>query len=535
MRILMIVPQMFYSTRGTPLSAYHRIRDLTALGHEVEVLTYKGGMPAPDPTLVVHRSKGPHFAKSVRQGPSYAKIWFDGLLFLRLCSLLPRERYDLLYAHEEGGFLAALVAPIFRVPLVLDMHSSLPLQIRDWKFSDRDWVVGAFDWVERFTLKRSIAALAISPAVADAARRASPATPVEVVVNRFDDDTPADPADRGRVRRELGIAESERVVLYTGSFVALQSLDLLIAAAPAVVRAVPEARFVLVGGKPGELAELERLVRAAGVANRVTLLPARPQSEMAAFASAADVLVSPRVQGINPPGKLFSYLSSGRPVVATDTLVHNQILDARCAILTRPDAEGLAEGLIAALTDAARVDAVVAGRVKPSAIDIIPIAASRPTVAFSVCSRRAENDERTRAPPASPAPDLPCRLSVRYRCDGLGRVGPPEHGHPGLDRHAPAAREHRGERGRDRRAGRRRLGPLRAEPVVAEAHVQGGRSAARWARTAPRVHRRGDGGEPRRSGVRRDGGSRPPSGRPERVHRRGNGLHQHLGERAALP
>ena len=40
-------------------------------------------------------------------------------------------------------------------------------------------------------------------------------------------------------------------------------------------------------------------------------------------------------------------------MVATDTLVHNQLLTSECAILTRPDAEGLAEGLVAALTDTA--------------------------------------------------------------------------------------------------------------------------------------------------------------------------------------
>ena len=356
----MIIPQMFYSTRGTPLSAYHRIRDLVALGHDVEVLTYKGGAPPPDPSLVVHRSKGPHFFRSVKQGPSYAKIWFDVLLLSRLCVLLVRGRFDLLYAHEEGGFLAALLAPIFRVPLVVDMHSSLPLQIRDWKFSDRDWVVGLFGWVERFTLRRCVAAIAISPAVAEAARRAAPATPVEVVVNRFEAEAPAGPQERERVRRELGIEPRERVVLYTGSFVALQALDLLVRAIPTVARAVPEVRFVLVGGKEAEIADLGRLVREVGAEGRVVLLAARPQAEMPAFAAAADVLVSPRVQGINPPGKLFSYLSSGRPVVATDRPVHNQILDASCAILTRPDSEGLAEGLISALTDTVRARSVVA-------------------------------------------------------------------------------------------------------------------------------------------------------------------------------
>jgi glycosyltransferase involved in cell wall biosynthesis len=80
---------------------------------------------------------------------------------------------------------------------------------------------------------------------------------------------------------------------------------------------------------------------------------------MPLYLAAADVVVSPRVQGINPPGKLFSYLASARPVVATNTLVHNQLLDEKCAILTPPNADGIADGLITALTDSARVAEVV--------------------------------------------------------------------------------------------------------------------------------------------------------------------------------
>jgi len=75
----------------------------------------------------------------------------------------------------------------------------------------------------------------------------------------------------------------------------------------------------------------------------------------------ADALVSPRTQGINPPGKLLSYLASGKPVVATDTLVHNQLLNDNCAILTTPDARGLAQGLVTGLTDPVRVAEVVNG------------------------------------------------------------------------------------------------------------------------------------------------------------------------------
>ena len=99
--------QAFYTTRGTPLSAYHRTRELVKLGYTVDILTYPIGDEPPDLDVKVYRSRGPHFVKSIKQGPSKIKIWFDFLFSLTLFGILLRRRYDLIYAHEEGGFIAA--------------------------------------------------------------------------------------------------------------------------------------------------------------------------------------------------------------------------------------------------------------------------------------------------------------------------------------------------------------------------------------------------------------------------------------------
>jgi len=359
MRILMVIPQAFYSTRGTPMSAYHRTKDLLELGHEVEILTYPVGDPPPDLDVPVYRSRGPHLAKRIKQGPSNLKIWFDLLLLFNLVYRLLRKRYDVIYAHEEGGFIYAMLSPLFRIPLIYDMHSSLPLQIRDWEFSKKESVVNLFRWIERFTIRNAVAVIAISPGVARAATEAVPGANVITIVNRFSLGERATEEDAKRVRQELNIQPDRKVVLYTGSFVALQALDLLIEAIPKVAARVPEVQFVLVGGRPDEIDELAPQAEAAGATPHLLLVPARPQSDMPAFMEASDVLVSPRVKGINPPGKLFSYLSSGRPVVATNCLIHNQLLDHSFAILTHPDPESLAEGIIRALVDQDHVRSLI--------------------------------------------------------------------------------------------------------------------------------------------------------------------------------
>lgn len=368
----MVVPQAFYSPRGTPLSAYHRTRDLRALGHEVDILTYAVGDPPPDPELKVFRAAGPHFAGRIKQGPSYLKIWFDILISLNLVWRLARGRYDLIYAHEEGAFISLAVAPLFGLPVVYDMHSSLPRQITEWNFSRSQAVIGFFRWVERFILRRSLAVVAISPGLAEAARSVDPGVRVVTIVNKFDLDAEAGPGDAARIRKELGLSADQPVVLYTGSFVKLQALDLLVKGIPTVAAAVPGVKFVLVGGRPAEIDELRKLAEQVGAAPHLVLLPERPQSEMPAFMAAASVLVSPRVRGINPPGKLFSYLNSDRPIVATDCEVHTQFLTPECAILTQPTAEAFAEGVIAALRDTARVRRITAGAKRVLATDYGP-------------------------------------------------------------------------------------------------------------------------------------------------------------------
>lgn len=360
MRILKIVPQAFYSPRGTPLSAYHRARELVSRGHEVDILTYGVGEDPPNLAVRVFRARGPHFSRSIRAGPSALKIWFDLLLFINLLARLSRQRYDLLYAHEEGALLARLAGAIFRIPYIYDMHSSLPLQITDWNFSARRSVISAFEWVEKLCVRGACAVVAISPAVARAAQRASPDVRCVVIVNHFETEerTPAEAVALVRTRHQ--IAPDHKVVLYTGSFVPLQALDLLLDAAPGVLATCPKVTFLLVGGTDREIANLQRQAQRLGIAGNVVLERSVPQKEMPAYLAAADVLVSPRRQGINPPGKLLPYLASGRPVVATNTLVHNQLLTEKCAILTQPDAAGLAEGLIVALTDSSRVSELTA-------------------------------------------------------------------------------------------------------------------------------------------------------------------------------
>jgi glycosyltransferase involved in cell wall biosynthesis len=67
----------------------------------------------------------------------------------------------------------------------------------------------------------------------------------------------------------------------------------------------------------------------------------------------ADVLVSPRVKGLNTPMKIYSYLDSGTAVLATRLRTHTHVLDDRSAYLVDPEPEAFGAGLAALLSDQA--------------------------------------------------------------------------------------------------------------------------------------------------------------------------------------
>jgi glycosyltransferase involved in cell wall biosynthesis len=65
----------------------------------------------------------------------------------------------------------------------------------------------------------------------------------------------------------------------------------------------------------------------------------------------ADVLVSPRLKGLNTPMKIYSYLDSGSAVLATRLRTHTQVLDDHMAYLVDPEPTALGQGLATLLRD----------------------------------------------------------------------------------------------------------------------------------------------------------------------------------------
>jgi glycosyltransferase involved in cell wall biosynthesis len=358
-RILMIAPEPFFEPRGTPFSEFHRIRALTDLGHQVDLVTYPFGQDVAMRGLRVFRSLRPPFVRRVQIGPSAAKIPLDALLALTALRRAIGGRYDVIHSHEEGGLIGVLLSAMLRVPHVYDMHSSLPQQLTNFAFSGSKMIRSVFLALERFMIRRSRAVIVICPSLEDTVRAVDPDARVVLIENAPGSaEETATPEQAAAIRTQFDFTASTPVILYTGTFEAYQGLDLLFAAMSLVRMGRPDARLLLAGGKPDQIARARELARGEGVESVTVFAGERPAAEIPAYLLAADVVVSPRSRGTNTPLKIYQYLRSGKPIVATRLLTHTQVLTDDTAILTGASPEDFAAGILAALDDPGRASAI---------------------------------------------------------------------------------------------------------------------------------------------------------------------------------
>ena len=354
----MIAPEPFFEPRGTPFSEYHRIRALLELGHTVDLVTYPFGRDVSLPGLRVFRCLRPPLIHEVRIGPSLAKVLLDVTLTATALRRAMAERYDVIHSHEEGSFIGIALSAIFDIPHLYDMHSSLPQQLTNFAFSRSKLLRGGFAWMERLVIRRSKVVIVICQHLEDTVREIERSVPTVLIENApGSGDTPL--AGSGtRVRTELGLDQQTPLVLYTGTFEAYQGLELLFAAARHVVARRPDVKFVLAGGRADQVEAARVDAQRMGIEGAVIFAGQRPAEEIPAFLDAADVLVSPRSSGTNTPLKIYQYLRSARPIVATRLLTHTQVLDDSISVLTPATPEGFADGVLSVINDPAHARAI---------------------------------------------------------------------------------------------------------------------------------------------------------------------------------
>lgn len=345
MRVLVLAPHPFFESRGTPIAEKMLIESLSAKGSEIEVLTFHLGTDDEVPGARIRRIPNIRWIKEIRPGFSLRKVLCDIVLAISCFRLLRRESFDLIHAVEESSFIALLMKFVYGIPYVYDMDSSLSQQMVE-KFSWLRFVKGPMDLFERQAVRESVAVLAVCRSLEDIARSYDGTK----LVGRVEDVSFVEPDGADRQPADMANLARPRV-LYVGNLEVYQGIDLLLEAFQISHERQPEAQLVVVGGSDEHIDLYRNVAREKGISESVHFLGPRPLDELGSYLAAADVLASPRIKGNNTPMKIYSYLGSGKAILATRLATHTQVLNDDVACLAAPEPQAMAAGLSALLED----------------------------------------------------------------------------------------------------------------------------------------------------------------------------------------
>ena len=158
-----------------------------------------------------------------------------------------------------------------------------------------------------------------------------------------------------RVRRYDLPPAGPPTVGYAGHLYPWKGVDVLIEA----IACLPGLKGLIVGGQPAErdLARLQALAHARGIADRVEFTGWRPPQEVAATIARCHVLALPNVRSTiseryTSPLKLFDYLAAGRAIVASDLPAIREVLtDDVNGLLVEPGRSDLLAASLGRLMD----------------------------------------------------------------------------------------------------------------------------------------------------------------------------------------
>lgn len=253
----------------------------------------------------------------------------------RLLQVAQEVKPDILHAHSPAlNAVAALrVGKQLGIPVVYEIRAFWEDAAVDHGTS-KEWGVRyrLTRAMETYALRRVDAATTICEGLRSEiiATRGIPAAKLTVIPNAVNiEDFSMGGEPDAALAEKLGL-QGKAVLGFIGSFYAYEGLNILLDALPAMIKANPDIRVLLVGGGPQD-ANLKEQARALGLENHVIFTGRVPHSEVQRYYDLVDVLVYPRLKmrltDLVTPLKPLEAMAQGRVLVASDVGGHKELIE----------------------------------------------------------------------------------------------------------------------------------------------------------------------------------------------------------------
>jgi glycosyltransferase involved in cell wall biosynthesis len=291
----------------------------------------------------------PELVRAVRPGTDWKAYWLLRKAFRRL-------EPEVVHTHSsKAGIVGRAAAWDERVPAVVHTIHGLPFGPSESPMRNRLYVA-----LERWAAKRCHAIVSVCDAMTEQALAAGVGRPemYRTVYSGMDVDAFLNPPRaRDEVRRELGLNSHEVAFGTVARLFERKGHDDILAAAPEVLRANPDVRFVFIGDgilRDKLVAETERI----GLRHAFHFVGLVPPGKIPELLGAMDAVVHPSLrEGL--ARVLPQSLLVGRPVISYDVDGAREVVLPETGVLLKPrDVPGLAQAVLRLADDPALRDAM---------------------------------------------------------------------------------------------------------------------------------------------------------------------------------
>jgi len=347
--------------QNLPLQTHHIMEFLSKKGHTVRVVDYEARWQHGD---IIQSAKSKTIPNAHRTDPeSSISLLRPGMLRVpgigRLSSLGSQFRVIfeqmarwcdvvVLYSVPTNGVQTILSSKLLSKPVVFHAFDVLHRMTGYGLLRPPTWTL------ERFVYQRVNRMIVISASLGKYMRKIGvkdeniTLLPPAVDTKKFNPSV-----DGSTVRKQLGIRNDEKVVLFSGFLYEFSGVDLVLQSVKDLLEDVPNLRLVICGEGPLQ-SKLIQMRQNQGVEKYVNILGRRPFEQMPSIVAAADVCINPYLEDVRStfafPSKIAEYMAAGKSVVATDLPGTESILGLESGAVLVP-IEHLVDSLNTVLKD----------------------------------------------------------------------------------------------------------------------------------------------------------------------------------------
>lgn len=235
-----------------------------------------------------------------------------------------RRRYHLIYVHNMPDVLviSGLIPKLLGAKVILDQHDPMPELMRTiFNKDENSFAVRVVRCLERWSIARANLVITVNEACRRIfSTRSCKLEKIGVVMN-----SPDELMFPFRAAQSYSVRSKGKpfVMMYHGSLVERNGLELAVDALEKIREMVPEAELRVYGRSTPYLEQVMSKVQKLGLEKRVHFLGPRKLEQLAGEIQGCDVGVVPNQRNtftdINTPTRIFEYLALGKPVIAPAT------------------------------------------------------------------------------------------------------------------------------------------------------------------------------------------------------------------------